>query len=382
MRIGIFGGSFDPVHIEHIRVAQAAIKSLGLDLLVIMPVFAPPHKAGRVLAENEDRLAMCRLAFSSVEKTTVSDYEIARGGLSYTYLTCEYFKKKYENAELFWLVGTDMLRDFPTWKYPERILAAATLAVCARNEKDGWLQAEQQAFFNRFQKPFVCVGYNGADVSSTKIRVLAAAEEDFSAFTGNATFEYIQKRGLYRIPRAKDALALQKPSRKAHSLRVAEVAAKRAVSLKMDEKKAIQAALFHDCAKNLPLDHEYLKGFSPPDEFGEVPESVLHQFSGAYVAEHVLGVHDKEILDAVRYHTSGKPNMTELGKLIFLADIVEEERRYDGVEAIRSAFYTKPLNVALALALKETVAFLQKKGADVYPLTLLALDDYEKEILL
>ena len=378
MRIGIFGGSFDPVHIEHIRVAQAAIQTLGLDRLLIMPAFAPPHKKGRVLADNEARLETCRLAFLGVEKAEICDFETKQGGVSYTYLTCRHFKETYPDAELFWLVGTDMLRDFPTWKNPDDILSCTTLAVCARNEKTDWVETEQKRFFERFGKNFVCVGYNGADVSSTKIRVLAAAGEDFSSLVGKAVFAYIRENGLYEIPRAKDALALEKPSRKEHSLRVAEVAAKRAVSLKLDEKKAIAAALFHDCAKNLEFNHPLLKGFAPPSDWGQVPESVLHQFSGAYVAERAFGVEDQEILDAVRYHTSGKPQMTELGKLIFLADMVEEKRCYDGVEKIRSAFYTKPLGEALVLALKETVEFLQKKGAEIYPLTLSALEYYEK----
>ena len=379
MRIGIFGGSFDPVHIEHIRVAQAAIDTLGLDRLLIMPAFAPPHKSGRVLADNGARLEICRLAFSGVEKAEVCDFEIAQGGVSYTYLTCRHFKQAFKGAELFWLVGTDMLRDFPTWKNPDDILSNATLAVCARNEKKDWVEEEQKRFFERFGKNFVCVGYNGADVSSTKIRVLAAAGENFSAFVSPSVFEYIQKCGLYEIPRAKDALALQKPSRKAHSLRVAFVAAARATALKLDEKKATLAALFHDCAKNLPPDHPLLQGFIPPSDWGEVPESVLHQFSGAYVAERAFGVNDQEVLDAVRYHTSGKPQMTELGKLIFLADMVEDERQYDGVDKIRFAFYNQSLDEALTLALKETVEFLQKKEAEVYPLTISALKYYEKK---
>lgn len=379
MKVGIFGGSFDPVHIEHIRVAQAAIQTLGLDRLLIMPAFAPPHKKGRVLADNQARLEICRLAFSGVEKAEICDFEIAQGDVSYTYRTCRHFKETYQDAELFWLVGTDMLRDFPTWKNPEIILSCATLAVCARSEKSDWVDGEQKRFFERFGKKFVCVGYNGADVSSTKIRVLAAAGEDFSAFVEKSAFDYIRENGIYEIPRAKDALALEKPSRKAHSLRVALVAATRANELKMDEKKAIGAALFHDCAKNLAPDHPLLKGFTPPNDWGEVPESVIHQFSGAFVAERAFGINDKEILDAVRYHTSGKAQMTELGKLIFLADMVEEERAYDGVEKIRSAFYTKPLNETLTLALKETVKFLQKKGAEIYPLTLSALEYYEKK---
>ncbi len=379
MRIGIFGGSFDPVHIEHIRVAKAAIDSLALDRLLIMPAFAPPHKPSKTLSPNADRLEMCRLAFADVEKAEVCDFEIARGGVSYTYLTCRHFRELFPTAELFWLVGTDMLRDFPTWKNPESILSNATLAVCARNEKEGWLEYERAAFFKRFGRDFALVRYNGADVSSTKIRVLAAAGEPIGKYVGERVERYIHEKKLYEIPRAKEALALEKTSRKAHSLRVAEVAAKRAVDLKIPERKAIAAALFHDCAKNLP------KGtFSLPSEWGEVPESVRHQFEGAILAEREFGITDEDILNAVRYHTSGRENMSELEKLIFLADMVEEERVYEGVDEIRAAFWENKkgegaLDNCLRLALKGTVEYLQKKGVSVYPLTLAALQYYENK---
>ena len=137
MKIGIFGGSFDPPHNEHIRLAQAAIDGLGLDKLLIMPAYAPPHKSGKTLSPDSERLQLCRLAFSGLKKAEVSEYEIERKGTSYTYLTCRHFKAEYPTAQLFWLVGTDMLRDFPTWKNPTEILENVTLAVCARNEKDG-----------------------------------------------------------------------------------------------------------------------------------------------------------------------------------------------------------------------------------------------------
>ena len=150
MRIGVFGGSFDPVHIEHVRMAESAIECLHLDKLFVMPAATPPHKKAKKLSLDEDRLAMCRLAFSSIEKAEVSNYEIERGGTSYTYLTCQHFKKLYPSAEIFWLVGTDMLRNFPTWKNPEEILSYVTLAVCARNEEPQWLVDEKEKFYALF----------------------------------------------------------------------------------------------------------------------------------------------------------------------------------------------------------------------------------------
>ena len=376
MRIAVFGGSFDPPHTEHIRLAQSAVKELRLDKLFVMPAHTPPHKPWKALSKDEARLQMCRLAFSQVENTEISDYEIQQGGTSYTYLTCRYFKAKYPDAEIFWLVGTDMLRDFPNWKNPDEILSMVTLAVCGRNESAGWVEQEQEKFRQRFGKPFVWLQYNGAAVSSTKIRVLAGAGMRLTPLTTEKVEEYIQENGLFSIDNAKAALALEKPTRVQHSLRVAELAASRAYRLKIPECKAVEAALFHDCAKNLTADSPWLDGFEMPREWGEVPEAVAHQFQGGYVAER-LGVTDTDVLNAVRYHTSARPNMSELEKLIFLADMLEEERCYDGVEELRRLFWKGDgLDECLEEALFQTLEFLKRKGGAIYALTQAAYDFY------
>lgn len=381
-KIAVFGGSFDPIHVEHVRMAKDAVRSLQLDLLVVMPAALPPHKRDKALSSEIHRLQMCRAAFEGEEKIIVSDYEIAQGGTSYTYLTCRHFRKLYPQAQLFWLVGTDMLRDFPTWKNPEQILNDVTLAVCARNEEKGWLQTEQESFYQRFQKQFVVIDYQGQDLSSTKIRALIAAGEDVSALVGEKVFAYIQSQanaqgtGVYQIPNAVQALCLQSPSRRAHSVRVAVLAAKRAKSLKIPEKQAITAALFHDCAKNLPPDSPYLQGFSCADD---VPKSVVHQFAGAYVAKHTFGVTDSQVLDAICYHTSGRAGMSELEKLVFLADMVEEERSYDGVDILRKLFWIESgLDACLLEALSQTLQFLRVNDRPVYALTEQAYEYYKK----
>jgi nicotinate-nucleotide adenylyltransferase len=346
-----------------------------LDKLWVMPAANPPHKPWRVLTSDEHRLELCRLAFAGEEKIEVSDYEILAGGTSYTYLTLRHFKKLYPAAEFYFLVGTDMLRNFPLWKNPEEILENCTLAVCARAEDEDWASREQTEFFNRFGKNFVVLSYEGKDVSSTKIRVLAGAGMRLNEYVPLSVEEYIQENGLYSIPFAKEALSLETPRRQAHSLRVATLAAKRAVQLQIPEKKAIEAALLHDCAKNLEVTAPQLDGFALPTEWGEVPKEVAHQFAGAYVCERIFGITDEEVLNAIRYHTSGRPNMGQLEKLVFLADMLEEERNYDCVEKLRALFW-KDMDECLKTALFETLRFLEKKGGGVYPLTRLAYEFY------
>ena len=379
MRIAVFGGSFDPPHLEHIRLAEAAVKELRLDKLFVMPAHTPPHKPWKLLSKDEDRLEMCRIAFSQVKNTEISDYEMTQGGTSYTYLTCRHFKKAYPDAEIFWLVGTDMLRDFPTWKNPDEILSYVTLAVCGRNETQGWVAQEQEIFRQRFHKEFAWLQYNASAVSSTKIRVLAGAGMRLTPMATEKVEEFIFKNRLYSIEKAKDALVLEKSTRVQHSLRVAELAASRAYSLKIPERKAVEAALFHDCAKNLTADSPWLKGFEMPSEWGDVPAAVAHQFQGAYVAER-LGVTDEDVLNAVRYHTSARPNMSELEKLIFLADMLEEERAYEGVDELRKLFWKgNGLDECLEEALFQTLEFLKTKGGAIYALTKAAYEFYAAE---
>lgn len=383
MRTGIFGGSFDPVHAEHVALVKAAIETLRLDRVFVLPAYVPPHKRERVLTDDVHRVAMLKKAFACEKKVVVSEYELERGGVSYTYLTCEHFKALYPFDELYFLMGTDMLRDFPTWKNPERILELCTIAVCDRAEKDkNWAKEEERRFFELFQKTFQKIEYTARAVSSTEVRVLAAAGEDVAALCGRDVAAYIKENRLYEIENAKEALANEKEERKAHSLRVAVAAAKKAVQLGVDERSAVTAALFHDCAKNLPITSPLLEGFSLPQGVPvPVPQPVLHQFTGAYVAENAFGITDRDVLNAVRYHTSGREDMSLLEQIVFLADMVEDGRAYDVAERLRRLYYEEEggLDFTTFEALRETLYYLEKKG-DVYPLTRRAYEYLERKL--
>lgn len=364
MKIGIFGGSFDPVHQEHVNVAKSAMRSLGLDELIVMPAYRPPHKRGKSITSAEHRLAMCRLAFQ-IPGVRVSDYEIEREGMSYTYLTCRAFRMRYPADELFFLVGTDMLEDFYTWRNPEDILRNVTLAVCRRDRDEAYLEEQQRRFEARFGMSFAVVDYNGAPVSSTEVRTVARLGGDFKSDVPAAVAEYIRKHNLYRDETLCRALELENPSRREHSVRVAVMAVEHAKTFGVDEESACLAAALHDVAKNLKPDNRLLKGFvCPPD----VPPSVVHQFAGAYVAEHAFGVTDPNVLNAIRYHTSGREGMSALEKLIFLSDLLESGREFPGVDELRALMETDQ-TACLVLALKRQVEYVRERGLEVYPLT-------------
>lgn len=373
MKTAIYGGSFNPVHNEHINIVRAAKSSLGLDRIIVIPTFISPHKKGVLCARARDRLQMCRLAFKDIEGVEVSDYEIKRGGVSYSYVTCRHFKKLYPDDDLYFIIGADMLESFHLWREPEEILKCVTLAVCAREDSE-ILKKDIKAFHSRFKKEIVEINYVGGAVSSTKIRAGAALGEDISKFVPNSVKRHISGGQLYSIPQISGIKKLLSEDRWQHTVRVAEMAASRCSSLGIYEEDALIAAALHDCAKYLEKNADTLKGFEFPEN---VPPPVAHQFSGAHVAEHVFGIKDSNILNAIRYHTSGRENMSSLEKLIFLSDLLEEGRDFQGVESLRELFY-KDINICLLNALKHQLNYLESTGKPVYSLTRRAYE-YMKE---
>ena len=372
-KIGIFGGTFDPVHNEHIKLARLAIQKLNLDRLIVVPTFMPPHKDA-VPTDGVKRLEMLRLAFQNQEKVEISDYEIKKGGKSYTFETVEHFKNLYD-CELFFLVGGDMLSDFKTWKNPQRILSACTLCAFGRKGFYGNTEKEREYFKNTYSKDFIRLEYEGENVSSTKIRVYSSFGLDINPYVGNAVSQYIKDNNLYQadeyVEFVKKTLTFK---RLLHTANVVVTALKKVKELKLSADKVRISATLHDCAKYLSV-----KDFKSANIPLDVPEPVVHAFLGAFVAEKVLGVDDPEIIDAIRYHTSGKPDMTTLGKLIFAADMIEEGRSYQGVDELRE-LYKGDFNACFLECLKEEFIHLQNKGQEIYSETLKAYNYYNKKI--
>ncbi len=370
MRIGIFGGSFDPVHREHVAFVEAAQKALKLDKVIIVPSFVAPHKRDGAKVSGKNRLEMCKIAFQA-PYMEVSDYELCAEGTSFTYLTCRYFAEKYPDTSLFFLVGADMLENFFEWKHPEDILSHVTLAACGRGQEG--VAGLRARFHTRFGCDFWEVSFTGEAVSSTDIRVALAfrgviTPTELSQIDGGV-LSYIQSTGLYEYPECARALALEKEPRIWHSYRVARLACRRARSLDIPEKQVLVASMLHDCAKYVPLDSPHLKGFVAPEN---VPPPVMHQYAGAYLAEHEFSVDDEDILSAIRYHTSGRENMSTLGKLIYLADLLEEDRAFEGVEELRRLFW-QDVDACFFMALEQQIYYLRSTGKPVYPLTEQAL---------
>lgn len=369
-RIGIFGGTFNPVHCEHISLAKSAVEELRLDKLLIMPTYQPPHKDSAPLPACH-RLEMLRRAFAGQEKIEISDYEISKKGTSYTYLTVEHFKEKLD-AKLFFIVGGDMLVNFKTWKKPERILAVCDLAVFSREQVFTDFDSEREYFKERFGKEFIKLNFTGKNFSSTKLRVYSAFSLPIDNLTPPVVADYIRENGLYSGNKyIEHAKAVLPEKRLKHTADVVISALSKAKELGLDKEKVIISATLHDIAKyhggEIPKEAKI-----PPD----MPEPVIHAFLGAYFAEKQLGITDTEILDAIRYHTTAKADMSLLGKLIFVADMVEEGRTYQGVEYLRDLFLKDDFEFCFRECLREEFLHLQNKKQSIYYQTINAYKYY------
>ena len=190
MRIGVFGGTFDPPHVGHLILAADAIDSLRLDRLIFVPAGVQPFKVDSpAIASGGERVEMLRLAVGDDPRYMVEDTEIRREGLSYTVDTLEEIARKNVEAELFLLVGQDTLAGFDGWKNPARIRELATLAVMQRSGSD---PAESRGSVGA-----MAISGRRVDVSSTEIRQRLASGRSIRGFVAEPVERLIAARGLY-----------------------------------------------------------------------------------------------------------------------------------------------------------------------------------------
>jgi len=378
-RIGIYGGTFNPPHIGHLRAAQQAAESLNLDKLLMIPDRIAPHKeipSGSPTPEQ--RLEMLQIAVQNSPKLEVSDIELRREGKSYTYITVEQLRETYPDAKLYLLMGTDMFLSFLSWKNPERILAQATLAVLYRGEKgEVRLIEEQMEKICEMGAEVVLVKNDVVNISSTQMRRLLAFR-CAGELLPEGVLDYIRENRLYdtrtdwkNLPMEeleKVVIGLLNPNRVAHVLGCRDTAVELAKHWGANAEDAARAGILHDITKaidgplQLTLCEAYGKILS---DFSRKYPKTLHALTGSLVAERIFG-ENEEVVSAICHHTTGKADMTLLQKIIYVADYMEPCRDFPGVEDLRNLAYTD-MDAALKLGLEMTLQHLARQGAEVSP---------------
>ena len=198
-RIGVLGGTFDPVHNGHLHIARELRQALGLDAIVWVPAGRPPHKAGQIVSSDQDRLAMLELALSGSPTDDISAIDIERAGPSYTADLLEILNQQFAPVTLVFLMGEDSLRDLPTWRDPARILRLAELAVAGRPGIAVDLESLAAAIPG-FDGRVHIVPASEVPYSSSDIRERVRTGQPISSLVPPAVERYILEHGLYRGP--------------------------------------------------------------------------------------------------------------------------------------------------------------------------------------
>ncbi len=385
MRITVYGGSFNPPHWGHEALARLASSSLQPDKLLIIPDYLPPHKE---LAENsptpEERLALCRLAFGEIPRAEISDRELRRSGRSYTADTVDELLEEYPGAELTLVIGTDMLQTFENWRRAEELMQRCTLAAAARDrEEEAVLEAHAALLRERYGARVILMRAEPLPMSSGEIRTLLPQRRG-SGLLSDAVYSEIIRRRYYGAKpdlnwlREKSYVYLH-PKRVPHVEGCAGEAVRLAERWGENTENACEAGILHDITKNLK-DNEELKLC---ERYGIVLDNaerengrLLHARTGAAFARDLFGIPD-EIYSAIRWHTTAKPGMSLLEKIIYLADYIEPTRDFPGVDELR-AEARRDLDAAMALGLKMSLEDIRSYGIEPYIDSVEAYDWYTK----
>ena len=388
-RIGIYGGSFNPVHNGHVLAAREFLRLLKLDCLQLIPANDPPHKMLPAFTPSPaDRFDLLSIAMRDIPGVTVSDMELKREGKSYSIETVEAIHEENPNDELYLLMGSDMLLSFETWKRFESLFQLATIGVLCRMDRNENERMMLEACAERFRREYgakiVLLENQRIEVSSTTARRMlffGCGEE----YVPNAVFDAICKRGLYgtggnyrNLPTAelmKIALSIYDAKRVPHAIGCAETARKLAEKYGADPSLAERAGILHDVTKALRTPEQLRlceKYAIMTGEYSGAQAKLLHGKTAASIAKHIFGECDA-VCESISWHTTGKANMTALEKIVYLADYIEPNRDFDGVEQMR-ALAQSDLDAAVLLGMEETIRILREQGRPLNRYTVEARD--------
>lgn len=362
-KICLFGGSFNPIHKQHLQIAKDALKQFTLNKVIFIPTINPPHKAD-LGTKISDRIRMIELAIAPFRDMEVSSLESFRSGSSYTFDTLNQIKKKYSNADIYYLIGEDSLNYLDQWYRAKDLFQMVQFIVCDRYDK----QNDRRKEIIAQGAKLLFLETKPLDISSTEIRKKLQKQE-FVEDIPLAVYEYIVECNLYSSTLLPPIFTqyLSKLStlinhkRLAHSLCVAYTARELAKLHGIDPIICTTAAILHDCAKALPL--PVMQNFAKKRQLyfdADIYESsLLHAPVGAEMAKELFGVQDENVYSAITYHTTGMMGMNTLDTIIFLADKIEPTRSpYPQLEEIRQ-LAKKDLKKALLLSIMSTENYLK-----------------------
>ena len=371
MKILLFGGSFDPPHRGHISILKAAAEYMDFDKIIVMPTGTPTHKKS-CTAPFDVRMYMAKTAFADIAPNVeISDWEGTNLQDDYTFRTLQHLKEQYGDADIYMVIGSDSLFTLDSWKNAEFVMQNCTALVFAREENIAEDMAQKAEELRAMGAKIQFVKAEIISVSSSQFRREGEANADIitdsvqnivDEYSLYSTDETARLKGTAKLL----AKLLLDEKRYIHTLNVEKLAAELGEVYSLDVEKLRIAALLHDIMKNAPKDillHR-AKQSGIINKIEDKPKQTLHGFAAADYAKRELGIEDEEILWAVKSHTCGRDGMQDIEKVIYLADMLCEERRFAGKDYLLS-LAKQNLDKAMYACLQHSLEYVKSRGNTV-----------------
>ncbi|MCT4596578.1 MAG: nicotinate-nucleotide adenylyltransferase [Vallitalea sp.] len=386
--VGIMGGTFDPIHYGHLILAEYVLNEMNLDKIIFIPSGTPHLKSYKKVSTKKNRLKMTELGIKNNNNFKISTIEIDREGNTYTIDTIKELNKKYTDTLFYFIIGADSLFDLLKWKDIEKLFDICNFIVANRggtyslNE----LQDRIKLLTNEYNAYIKLVNIPDIQISSSDIRNRIKQNKSIKYLLPGDVEKYIYKNKLYVNNEYNNELIKKElkkhidTKRYNHTLGVEKTAVALAKIHDIDISKANVAALLHDCAKNISNNKkiDLCKKYNIELKIEEKKNpDLVHAKVGSVIAKHIYNINDSDIINAIAYHTTGRPNMSELEKVIYISDYIEPGRtKANNLDNIRK-LARKDLDKALLAILEDTIAYLQSKNKIIDTLTIEAYEFYK-----
>lgn len=386
-RIGIMGGTFDPIHYGHLMLAEQIRTSFHLDKVIFIPVGKAPHKSLEDAANKQQRFEMTKIATKSNPFFTVSDIEIVKEETTFTIDTIIALRSDLSDQdELFFITGADAILLLDSWKRYEELIKHVTFIGATRPGIDEYSLVQKiDSFKKKYNAKIELFFIPALAISSTDIRTRVGEEKSIRYLLPEAVEKYIHEHFLYKTHHARffDMLnylhANLSHKRFTHCIETAHVARQLAIRYNANPIKAEFAGLCHDLAKEYKIKQmiDFIDSFGifKDPSIIKTP-NLAHGEVAAGLLKRNFNIDDEEILDAIRWHTYGHANMSMLSKIVYIADIIEKSRQYDGVDEIRALAYNN-INAAIIRFNEQCESHLNTKKMTMHTYTIQMLNSLE-----
>lgn len=368
-KIGILGGTFHPVHLGHLRMAEACLEKLQLEEIWFIPAAMPPHKDGQ-FASYEQRRKWLEQALHGRKEYRILNIEQEREGKSYTYDTLKELCKREPACDFYFLTGADSLEKLDTWHRWEDILDMCHFVATTRPGFAGTVPEKLAAEAAKRKGEILFLEIDALDISSTEIRERVVLGKCLDELIPAEIVDEVKTCMEIRIEGYKEVLKKRlSVKRYTHSIGVANTAAKLAGMFHGDIQRAFLAGLLHDYAREM-TDSELLELAMAHNLCGDAVDllqpSLLHGPAGAWLLRDGGMVDDEQVLQAITWHTTGHPEMDQLARIIYIADYIEPNRKFPGVDTLREITH-RDLNLGVLAGLNHTITYQIQKNGYLHP---------------